>query len=264
VSVHPDPRATHDPAPPTWYDVAGPDDAPVVVFVHGTRLTRGAWSAQVAGLADTYRTVAIDLPGHGALAADPFSLDAAADRVAAAIDAVAGDRGAIVCGLSLGGYVAMVLAARSPERVRGLVLAGATAEPTGLRVWPYLALAWVMETFDGPGLDAINRWFFRTRYAPSVAEPIISGGFWSRGGAAALRALAGERFIPRLAAYPGPTLILNGEYDVPFRLAAGSFARVAHHPQRVRLTGATHLTNLDKPAAFNLAVRRFAERLAVV
>lgn len=259
-----DTRRTGDVVPPAWYDVAGPVDAPVIVFVHGTRLARGAWSAQVAGLSDTYRTVAIDLPGHGTLAAEPFSLDAAADRVAAAIDAEAGDRGAIVCGLSLGGYVALVLAARAPERVRGLVLAGATAEPTGPRVWAYLALAWIMETFDGPNLDAINRWFFRTRYAPSIAEPIVAGGFWSIGGASALRTLAGERFIPRLAAYPGPTLILNGEYDLPFRLAAGSFARAAHDPQRVLLKGATHLTNLDKPAAFNLALRRFAERLAIV
>ena len=39
----------------------------------------------------------------------------------------------------------------------------------------------------------------------------MAGGFWSIGGAAAVRTLVGQRFAPRLAAYPGATLILNGE-----------------------------------------------------
>ena len=73
--------------------------------------------------------------------------------------------------------------------------------------------------------------------------------------------MAGERFRPRLAAYPGPSLILNGEYDLPFRLFASSFAAVAQDVRRVRLAGATHLSNLDRPAAFSLAVRRFAGSL---
>ncbi len=137
-----------DPPDPTpadpGYTVSGPLGAPTLVFVHGTRLTRAAWGPQVAGLSDTYRTIAVDLPGHGTLADREFTLDAAADHLAAAIDAAATDRRAIVVGLSLGGYVAMELAARSPERVRGLVLAGATAEPTGPKMLPYLALARVM------------------------------------------------------------------------------------------------------------------------
>jgi pimeloyl-ACP methyl ester carboxylesterase len=167
----------------------------------------------------------------------------------------------VVVGLSLGGYVAMDLAARRPDLVRGLVLSGATAEPVGVRAAPYRALAWAMEQFDGPRLEALNRWFFRTRYPPAIAEPIIAGGFWSAGGAEALRSLLGERFMPRLAAYPGPVLILNGTYDLLFRLSAETFARVARDARRVRLGGATHLANLDRPAAFSLAVRRFVERL---
>jgi pimeloyl-ACP methyl ester carboxylesterase len=118
-----------------------------------------------------------------------------------------------------------------------------------------------MNQVDLGRLDRVNVGFFRRRFPPAIAEPIIAGGFWSRGGAAALRAVAGERFAPRLAAYPGPSLILNGEYDLPFRLFAGSFAAVAHDTRRVRLAGATHLANLDRPAAFTEAVRRFAESL---
>jgi pimeloyl-ACP methyl ester carboxylesterase len=242
------------------YLVDGPAGAPAIVFVHGTRLTRTMWRAQVDDLRDAYRVIALDLPGHGVLANQPFTVTAAADEVARVIDEAAGGR-AVVVGLSLGGYVAMELAARRPELVRGLVLSGATAEPVGVRATPYRALAWAMGRFDGARLNGLNAWFFRTRYAPAIARPILEGGFWSAGGAAALRALIGERFAPRLAAYPGPTLILNGDLDVLFRLTSRSFALVAQDARRVRLRGATHLANLDRPGAFSAAVRRFVDGL---
>ena len=245
----------------TSVDVAGPSGAPAIVFVHGTRLTRAMWRAQVDGLADRYRIVTLDLPGHGALADRSFTMTAATDEVARVIESEIG-ASAVVVGLSLGGYVAMDLAARRPELLRALVLSGATAEPVGPRALPYRALAWAMERFDGPRLVALNAWFFRTRFPAHIADPIIDGGFWSGGGATALRALTGERFAPRLATYDGPTLILNGELDPLFRLGVGGFASAARDVRRVRLRGATHLANLDRPAAFNAAVRRFVEDIA--
>jgi pimeloyl-ACP methyl ester carboxylesterase len=240
------------------FDIAGPPNGPVIVFIHGTRLTRAMWGPQMARLADRFRVVALDLPGHGSRADRRFTLDDANDAVADTIRA-ASDRPAVVVGLSLGGYVAMDLAARRPDLVRGLIVCGATAEPVGIRSKAYLALAWAMERFDGPRLDALNRWFFRTRYDPSISGPVIAGGFWSVGGAGALRAVAGERFTPRLARYPGPTLILNGEFDLPFRLSAGHFQRAARDARRIRLGGATHLANLDRPVAFAQAVRAFVD-----
>ena len=241
---------------PSTYDVAGPVDAPAIVFVHGTRLTRAAWAPQMEALSDTYRVVALDLPGHGVLADRVFTTEGAADEVGRVVAEAAGGR-AVIVGLSLGGYVAMELAARAPDRVKGLVLSGATQEPVGMPITAYLALAWVLERFDGPGLDALNAWFFRARFPPGIAEPIVTAGFFSAGGAAALRDIIGRRFAPRLAAYAGPVLILNGEFDPLFRLGAGRFARAARDAHRVRLGGASHLANLDRPEAFNAAVRRF-------
>lgn len=250
-------------ADPATFDVSGPPGAPAIVFIHGTRLTRAMWTLQVRDLGEAYRVAALDLPGHGALADRPFSLDAAADQVAAVIAAVApsDDRRAVVVGLSLGGYVGMHLVARHPALVRGLVLSGSTAEPVAWRAMPYRGLAWVMERLEGRRLDAINAWFFRTRFPPDVAEPLIAGGFWFPGGAAALRSLVGQSFVPRLASYDGPTLFINGTWDLPFRLSARTFARAARQPRRVRLAGATHLANLDRPVAFDAAVRRFMAAL---
>jgi len=240
--------------------VAGPADAPAIVFVHSTRLTKTFWTAQQAGLAGEFRTIAPDLPAHGSRAAEPFSLQRAADVLAATIRDHAAGR-AIVVGLSLGGYVAMVLAAREPELVRGLVLSGSSAEPSGALTMPILGLAAVMGRLDRDGLDMVNAAFFRSRYPSAIAEPIVAGGFWSRGGATALRTLVHERFKPRLAAYPGPSLILNGSLDFVFRPSAPGFAAVARDARRVRLGGASHLANLDRPGAFNEAVRRFASSI---
>jgi pimeloyl-ACP methyl ester carboxylesterase len=240
---------------------AGPRDAPAIVFVHGARLSRTMWLPQLEALGGEFRAIAVDLPAHGARAGEPFSLPAARAVVTAAIRGRVASGRAIVVGLSLGGYVAIDLAAREPDLVRGLVLTGATAEPVGLRTVPYLTLAKVLGSLDEDVLARLDAWSFRTRFPPAIAASVVSGAFWPRGGAQALRAVAGQRFIPRLAAYPGPTLILNGQYDIPFRLFAGSFARAARDPRRIRLAGATHLASLDRPAAFSEAVRRFARSL---
>jgi pimeloyl-ACP methyl ester carboxylesterase len=228
-----------------------------IVFLHGTRLTGAQWTPQVAVLGDEFDCLALDLPGHGTRADEPFALATAAGSVADAI-AAHGDGRAILVGLSLGGYVAMEVAALRPELVSGLVLAGATAEPVGPRSLLYHALAGALSVPPEPLLDRLNVWFFRHRYPPSIAEPIIAGGFDFRTGAQAVRAIIGERFRPRLARYPGRTLILNGEFDLLFRLSERSFAAVAADPRRVLLRRATHLSNLDQPEAFSAAVRRFA------
>jgi pimeloyl-ACP methyl ester carboxylesterase len=171
---------------PAGVIVAGPPGAPSIVFVHSTRLTGAMWAAQQAELSGEFQTIAIDLPAHGARAGEPFTLDGAVDVLAAAIrDHATGGR-AVVVGLSLGGYVAMALASREPALVRGLVLSGATVEPVGARSLAFLAFASVLDRLAAKRLDLINAWFFRTRYPPALAEPIISGGFWSKGGAHAV------------------------------------------------------------------------------
>ena len=116
--------------------------APAIVFVHGTRMSRGCGATQMAA---PVRRVPHDRrrSARPRRAGDvPFTLRGAADRLAEVIDREAGGR-AVVVGLSLGGFVAMDLAARSPERVRGLVIAGATVEPIGLGRVAILVLAWV-------------------------------------------------------------------------------------------------------------------------
>jgi len=241
---------------PPW-DAAGPLGAEPIVFVHGTRLTRASWRPQADRLAGEFRVILPDLPGHGTRAGERFTLEGAADAIGRVIDDGAAGR-AIVVGLSLGGYVAMALAARTPERVRGLVLAGASQEPIGVWSIPYRALRLLFARAPRGPLDALNRGFFRLRFPSEISEPIIAGGFWPDGGAQALTELIGEHFAPRLASYPGPTLILNGSLDVLFRLGERHFLAAARDGHRRVVAGASHLVNLDRPDAVTDAIRAFA------
>ena len=239
---------------------AGPIDAPSIVLLHGTRLSKAYWMPQLRELGGEFRVIAVDLPGHAGLATTAFTLDGAVDVVAAVIREH-GHGSSVLVGLSLGGYVAMATAARHPALVRGLVVSGATLEPTGPTVAGMRALAIALALVERRRFHRMNAWYFRNRYPPEVAGPVIDGGFWSAGGAVALRAISGERFKPRLAAYPGPTLLLNGAYDFVMRPGSRRFAAAARDARRVRIGGASHLANLDRPAAFSEAIRRFARSL---
>jgi pimeloyl-ACP methyl ester carboxylesterase len=101
------------------FDAAGSVNAPGLVLVHGSVVTRKMWLPQLRGLADAYRVIAPDLPGHGALAQVPFTFAAAVQSLADLIDQEAQGR-ALVAGISMGGYIAIELAERHPTVWRGL------------------------------------------------------------------------------------------------------------------------------------------------
>jgi pimeloyl-ACP methyl ester carboxylesterase len=232
------------------WTAVGPRDAPVIVFLHGTRLTRRQWWPQLRRLSDRYRCVAVDLPGHGVLAAEPFSIAAATALVRDAIDAEAADGRASVVGLSLGGYVAVDAAEALPGRVTCLVLAGCSAEPVGPATVPFRTFAVVLERVPPRLLRLLNLAFFRARYRRPIAEPIIEGGFWSEGGARALRAVLGRRYLERLARLWTPVTVVNGAFDPVFGPGGDPWASAARRGRHVVVPGALHLSNLDRPRTF--------------
>ena len=98
-------------------------DGPLLVLLHGFTQNASCWGHFGAHLARTHTILAIDLPGHGGSADVDADL---AETAALVLEAAGVDRVALL-GYSLGGRVALTLALAAPERVRRLVLLGATA-----------------------------------------------------------------------------------------------------------------------------------------
>ncbi len=248
------------PSTPSW-TVEGPEDAPAIVFVHGTRLTRAQWSLQVRRLSRRYRCVAVDLPGHGARAGEEFTLEAAARSIVEAVTASVPTGRAVIVGLSLGGYVAIEVAERYPDRVVGLVLAGCSGEPSGSSGWPIRGLATILERTRPALLELVNRGFFRLRYRPAIAEPIIEGGFWPVGGAQALRAIAGRRYRDRLMRLWTPVLVVNGALDPVFVPGGDDWAASCRRGRHAVIRRAMHLSPLDRPRTFSELVAAFTDEV---
>jgi pyruvate dehydrogenase E2 component (dihydrolipoamide acetyltransferase) len=101
-------------------------DALPLLLVHGFSGDKDNWLFNVAELAGGQRVVALDLPGHGTSSKDvgDGSIAVLAESVAGFMDAVGMTR-AVVVGHSMGGGVAIELAASHPERIAGVVLLSA-------------------------------------------------------------------------------------------------------------------------------------------
>ena len=221
---------------------------------------RSVWRPQIDALADRYRCISVDLPGHGTLEHHRFTLDEAAAAVIRAIDEAAGGR-AVVVGLSLGGYTAMLVAGRQPERVRGLVIAGSTREPVGASRLAFQLYGWALRLAPQPAVRVIAMAWFRRRYGPLLGAAIVAGGHFARGGGRAVGHLARGRFKDKLLAYGGPILVINGSMDLVFRIGAGRFLAGVPGVTSRMIPRAGHLSNVDKPAAFTALVEEFVATL---
>jgi pimeloyl-ACP methyl ester carboxylesterase len=236
-------------------------DGTPIVFVHGTRFSAGQWSPQLAALRDEFPVAAVDLPGHGSRSAEAWSLKAAVEVISDAVESLGGGP-ALVVGHSLGGYASLEFARVRPERLRGLVLAGASASTRGAWAAPYRWVAGLVPRLPADRLAGWNDWLLRRMYPAEVVEATIRAGYAFHTLSAAWGEVLGRFDAGAMRHVAAPVLILNGEKDSVFRSGEAEFAR-AHPRARVELIPrARHLANFDAPDAFSDAVRRFARQLS--
>ncbi|MGL6290368.1 MAG: alpha/beta fold hydrolase, partial [Silanimonas sp.] len=109
---------------------------PALLLLHGWAMHGGVFAPLVRALVDRFEVITVDLPGHGGSrdSALPLALDVVADALADVIGAASSP--ALVVGWSLGGLVATALAARHPDRVRGLAMIAASPRFVQAPDWP--------------------------------------------------------------------------------------------------------------------------------
>ena len=163
------------------YTGGKPFDAakPTVVFIHGVLNDHSVWILQSRYLANHgYNVLAVDLPGHCRSAGEaPFSVEEAADFIAALLDAAGVERAALV-GHSWGSLIALEAASKLKERVTHLVLVG-TAFP--MKVSPVL-----IETSLGDPLKAMNMINVFSRSTLAAPPSALGPGTWVFGASLAL------------------------------------------------------------------------------
>jgi pimeloyl-ACP methyl ester carboxylesterase len=233
-----------------------------LVLVHGTRMSGAQWRlpAYREGLADL-DVVAPDLPGHGSRMGERFTSAAALSVISEAVDG--GEPGApvVLAGHSLGGYLAMGYAAANPERLRGLVLIGASAVPRGPGAAAYRAFASLIPRVGAQRLARVVNRVFTELTDPETARAVLDDGESYEATAdawAAVMAAGDPRLLREVSC---PVLLLNGQFD-HLRKDAREYAAQCRDARVVVVPRATHLLPLSHPGLVATLLRAFAHEVS--
>jgi pimeloyl-ACP methyl ester carboxylesterase len=201
-----------------------------VVLLHAFPLDERMWGPQVAALRDQ-EVVTPNLYDLGG-----SSIDDWAERILAEVD---GDLVAV--GASMGGYVALAMARREPERIRGLALAGsrATADPPDRRALRDKMIRVVQEE----GIEGWNREFSPPGPPDRPTDELVRG-------IEALRDRPDATDV--VASFAGPLVVVVGDQDDILPVdEARQIAESAPNGRLEVVEGAGHLVSVEAPDRFN-------------
>lgn len=249
-----------------YYESAGPEGAPVVVFSHSVGCSLEIWDAQFAALSDRYRCIRYDLRNHGRSQARDVetSIDDLAGDLAGLLDALGIDRAHIV-GLSIGGMLGQAFAVAYPERVVSLGLVSTTAYLPPLDFWQSRADTVRAEGMESVADGIMPRWFTD----PFLKDrPDIVKGYRDRlaatdpaGYGRCCVAIGTMDIRDRIGAIAAPTLIIVGDEDpaTPPAMAEDLRQRIAG-AEMVVISGASHIISVEKPEAVTSLLAGFLAR----
>lgn len=245
-----------------------------IVLLHGFPLDRSLWSQQRTALSLRGRCITPDLRGFGESSTDgPFSMDQYADDVASLLDWLEIEQ-AVVCGLSMGGYIAMAMWRRHADRIRALVLCDtrATADSDATRAARNTLIAMARERGAAavaeqqlPGLIGAST---RARH-PEIVD-VMRAMLERQPVAGIVGALEALRDRPdsrsTLESITVPTLVVVGEEDLLTPISDAR-AMIDLLPVSTRailecIPHAGHLSCVERPAAFTHALAEFLAGLA--
>jgi len=252
----------------TAVDVQG--DGMPVLFIHGFPLDRTVWRHLMAPLTGR-RRIAPDLRGLGLSEAPAggYSMAQYAEDMVAVLDQL-GEGRAVVCGLSMGGYIALEMVRRFPERVLALVLVNSRAEADGPQARE--ARNEMIRTVENDGTSAIADLLVPKLLAPEsistmpqVAERVhaMIKNAPPAGVVGALQAMRDrEDSTDLLATISVPTLVIAGRED---QLIPVDHARaMSKHIEGAHFTliaGAGHLVPMEQPVPTSRVIAEFLDAL---
>lgn len=237
-----------------------------VLFAHAFPLNRTMWAPNVSALVDRCRCVAMDCRGFGETTiAPPYSMEQYADDLAHLLDVLRIEK-VVLVGCSMGGYVSFAFWRRHRDRVRALVLAdtraGADSEETIARRRQLIDLA-RSERSTGIANAQIASIVGKTT---REKQPDTYDAVHRMMAQAPVDGIVGalEAMMLRpdstalLSTIDVPTLIVVGDEDVPtpVKEARAMHVMIAGSALEV-IAGAGHLSNLERPAAFNHVLTEF-------
>lgn len=251
-----------------WLHYATAGEGDPVVFIHGFALDSDMWDPQWPAFAQRHRVIRYDLRGYGnsSLPAGAYSH---VDDLLALIDFLSA-RPVHLVGLSLGGRVALRVAAQAPEAVRSLTLAdpaldGHTWTADWLQRWRKMTDA----AKRGDLSSAKKLWREHLLFEPANKHPQVadalrvmidrySGWHWRHPDPGTAPAPPVAEALPSISI---PTLVVVGELDLPdFQTIARRLAQELPHAGLRTLAGTGHMSNMEAPRVFNELVLEFLQR----
>lgn len=228
---------------------------PTIIFIHGAGNSGMFWKEQVRGLTDICNTVAIDLPGHGRSGGDGrTSISGYAYDVRAAADALQAHK-PVVCGLSMGGAVALQLLIDEPQRYSAGILINSGAR---LKVLPTIFDA-IMNDYPGY-VRSLASFAASPKTDPAALADMLSDAGKCRPSVAAGDFSACNAFdcMAQLGAISVPVLVLTAGDDrlSPSKYGAYLAANI-RNSKTAHIADAGHMSPVEKPEEVNAAIRGF-------
>ena len=232
---------------------------PAVLLVHGIRTSATMWRSQLEHLDSLGVTArAIDLPGHGRLINDTFSLAACREAIEEAWAELPQGR-RIVVGLSLGGYLALDWAARTPSTVDAVLAASCSVRPRGVPLAGYQRLAKVIGRLPDQG-QGLNDAMSRRMLSAEAARDVAAGGTALAVMAPALAAIGGVDPIGDLRRITAPVWLVNGAWD-HFRIEQRRFWAAVGTGRLIVVPRAGHMVSLERPQVFNAVLEALVQEV---
>ena len=253
------------------YQERGLPQGPPVVFIHGFPFSHAMWNDQMMALPQDFRAISYDIRGHGKSEAGDgqYSIEFFVDDLIGLLDEL-GIKKAVLCGLSMGGYIALRTHERHPDRIRALILCDtrSEADPNEARI----KRANQVKAVKAQGVKAFAEGFVKAVFAPATFKSnpkaiesirAIIEAISPLSIAGTLLALAARTdTTSSLASVAVPTLIMVGEHDsLTPPPASESMHKHIKGSQLQIIPEAAHMSNIENPAVFNKHLIDFLKKL---